>query len=473
MINRLTSRLDCETTSALSRKTIALFVPVAALMLFANYPCLGADQITASKSSKNSVASIQNAKRDPTDTLIVQLSKDADEDKFKDLLQEVGGTLTKRLDFGPDVSFLFIQTEPGTVATVEAKLRQNKEIQIVQRNLICNTNDVVSAQPERAPGGMHPAHTHFALKSSGHSHKTKLSTIPNDPEFPVEWDLGMMNWPLARLSGYPTGVPVAMYFCDTGVDYQPPEIGTTAMQFNCFDPPNSIGVQESLFDSGTHGTSTTTVTAATDNGICYSGMANFEGNRITLVMCRITNGGINTATVEGVLTALNFIYVTSWFAPGPINVSVNSTPPNTLNSLAVIQAAALQLRQKGFLVVLAAGNASSYDSSPELYARRVLAISQDGLRASFSNYGPFNTAAPGDGVPIYIPGGIAEYFGSGTSLAAPRWCAAIAAVMGVLPANLATASYADSIVSATATTTPEGYKIPNLSAALKLAASER
>jgi subtilisin family serine protease len=263
-----------------------------------------------------------------------------------------------------------------------------------------------------------------------------------------------------------------MYFVDTGVAYQPPEIGTAAIQFNCFDPSNSIGVQESVYDSGTHGSGTTTVTAATDNGIALAGAANFEGNRIQLIMCRITNGGIDTATVEGVLTALNFIYLTSWFAPGPINVSVGSAPPNTLNSLASIQTAAQKLQQKGFLVVMAAGNNGAYDSSPESYVRRVLALSANGIRASWSNYGPFYAAAPGDQVSIYVPGGIAEYFGSGTSFAAPRWCAAIAAVMAALPPSKRIATFADAIVTYTASTTPEGYKVPNFQAAIQMAAAQ-
>jgi hypothetical protein len=93
------------------------------------------------------------------------------------------------------------------------------------------------------------------------------------------------------------------------------------------------------------------------------------------------------------------------------------------------------------------------------------------MRASFSNYGPFQGAAPGDQVPIYVPGSIGQYFGSGTSFAAPRWCAAIAAVMAALPPNLRTAPNADAIVFATATNTAEGYKVPNMQAAIQMAAS--
>lgn len=448
-------------------KKIACLALSAAMLLVGFSQSANANDLTVAKNGLTS-----RAKRSPNDTLIVQLRKDADQEKFNDLLKEVHGTLVKTLEFGPNLSILIIQTEPGTVAAVEEKFRKDKNIQTVERNFICQTSGV--ADPERALFHSAAIRYRFKLKPHFHGKFPSISTTPNDPLFAVEWDLAMLNYPAARASqvGQATaGVLVPMYFCDTGVAYQPPEIGVGAMQFNCFDPPNSTGVQEYLFDSGTHGSGTTAVTAATDNRIGLSGAANFESNRIELVMCRITNGGINTATVEGVLTGLNFIYLASWLTPGPINVSVQSAPPSTLNSLSSIQAAAQQLRQRGFLVVLAAGNSAAYDSSPELYARRVLALSQNGLRASFSNYGPFQGAAPGDQVPIYVPGGIAEYFGSGTSFAAPRWCAAIAAVMAALPANMRTAPIADGIVDATATITSEGYKIPNLQAAIQMAAS--
>jgi hypothetical protein len=68
-----------------------------------------------------------------------------------------------------------------------------------------------------------------------------------------------------------------------------------------------------------------------------------------------------------------------------------------------------------------------------------------------------------------LPSDAGEYFGSGTSFAAPRWCAAIAAVMGVLPANLRSAPYADTIVLFTANTTSEGFTVPNLKAAIQMA----
>ena len=450
-------------------KKIASLTGAVAILLASSCRVTEANEVAAVQKQAAS-ATKRETRGIPSDRLIVQLTKDADQEKFSDLLNEVHGTLIKTLEFGPGVSFLIIQTEPGTVAAVEEQFRKDRDIRSVERNVICQTSDLAIPEHEL----LRSARVGHLHKSISHLHGGKHALPPNDPLFPVEWDLQMLNYPAARTSqvGQATAsVLVPMYFCDTGVDYQPPEIGVGAMQFNCFDPPNSTGVQEYLFDSGSHGSGTTAVTAATDNKIGLSGAANFESNRIELVMCRITNGGINTATVEGILTGLNFIYLASWLTPGPINVSVQSAPPNTLNSLLSIQTAAQQLRQKGFLVVLAAGNSAAYDSSPELYARRVLALSGNGMRASFSNYGPFQGAAPGDQVPIYVPGSVAELFGSGTSFAAPRWCAAVAVVMAALPPNFRTAPIADAIVFATATNTAEGYKVPDMQAAIPSAAS--
>ena len=84
--------------------------------------------------------------------------------------------------------------------------------------------------------------------------------------------------------------------------------------------------------------------------------------------------------------------------------------------------------------------------------------------------GPFFAGAPGVQVPTYTPASTgAEAFGSGTSFAAPRWCAAIADVMGVLSPGARTAVYADQIVHQTGTSTSSGFVIPNVSAALNAA----
>jgi len=417
--------------------------------------------------------------------LIVQLANNADRQKFDDILQEIHGKLLKTIDFGPTLSFLLIEPEAGKISETEKKLLATKDVAYVQRNLVCQFNDVVteSVAAKHASFGKvflpKNRSLRFALPKTHHAGKgllipaasAHLSPNPNDPYFYSQWDLALMKFPQARSAGLPTGVPVMFYFLDTGVTPFSAELATSAAQYD-FSNPLVNPVRESPYDSSTHGTGTASVTATTNNSIGYAGAANLEGNRCFLFECRLTTGGgIQTATVASILSALSYLYQTPGLSPGPINISVGSAPPNTLNSLPAIQEAAQLLSNKGFLVVIAAGNNGAYDPSPERYARRVAAIGGDGNIASFSNYGPFPAAAPGASVQIYTPTGPdIQTLGSGTSFAAPRWCAAIVDVMGVLPPSRRTAVFADSIVMETAIINAQGLRIPNLQAATALAA---
>jgi hypothetical protein len=184
-------------------------------------------------------------------------------------------------------------------------------------------------------------------------------------------------------------------------------------------------------------------------------------------MCRISQDGSSAGTFN-ILAALNYIFQTANLPPGPINISFNAAPPNTLNADPTIQQVAQLLASKGFLVVLAAGNNGVADNSPELNARRVAAIGPDGLLTNFSNFGQFIYAAPGFNVPVYSPSGAGS--GSGTSFAAPRLCAAIVDVMGALPVASRPAPNAEQIIRRTAKITSQGYAVPNLQAAVKAAA---
>jgi hypothetical protein len=318
-----------------------------------------------------------------------------------------------------------------------------------------------------------PAGTYLPVGpiSAAPSTPTPITGAPTDKFYSAESDLSLMNFQNARsISGAPQSVPVAMYFLDTGIQPYPGE--TQAYQFDYSNSVIPTGYQETPFDSGTHGTSTTTVTATTDNKIGYAGEANIEGNRIGLTMLRISADG-ESASMVSILAALARV-ANGAQVPGPVNLSFGNAPPNTLNSNSMIQSLAQQLRAKGFLLVLASGNdgpSNPYDPSPEQYARRVAAVNADGSLAYFSDTGAgMLAAAPGVQVPVYTANSLgSETFGSGTSFSAPRWCAAIADVMGALPANKRTAVAADQLLLNTGTSTSSGYKIPNIQSAINAA----
>jgi len=289
--------------------------------------------------------------------------------------------------------------------------------------------------------------------------------------------MSFMQYSQARSQGVSFNGPVNMYFLDTGIYTIPGEYAPQCRQYDFSNEWHPSGNPERPFDTGTHGTATADVTCDTNNLWGLAGMANFQGNRVSLVECRISSDG-ESAFALSILYALFFVYdqiASGNMAPGPVNLSFGSAPPFTLNSSPITQGIAQSLRSVGSLLVLAAGNDGVEDPSPELYARRVAAIAQDGTLASFSEFGPFQAAAPGVNIPVYnvtqslgyIP---IQVYESGTSFAAPRWCAAIADVMAVLPAGQRTAANADQILFSTAIITPQGWYVPNLAAALQAAA---
>lgn len=431
-----------------------------------------------------------NIKASREDILIVQLRQDVDEQEFDQLLQQVHGQFLRTIAVGPSLKFQVILAEPGQASTVEKRLSVNKDVAQVQRNAIYSiNNDVISAQGLGSSkfGRFRPIRAPFKLgKNFGGKLRFGAATPPppasfpvvngpqlsgtsNDPYFTSQWDLNLMNFTAARNSGRPYGTPVPLYFCDTGytVNADSPAM---VIQYNFSDPINPSGGQEAIFDCGKHGTETATVTAYSDNHTGYAGMANLSGQRCMLYELRVSYDG-QTAGLLNILSALAFIANNSGFPTGPVNISYNSPPPNSLNANSALQQAALQLAQRGFLVVLAAGNHGLPDYSPEMYMRRVGAVTMAGTRASFSNYGAFNTACPGVNVAAYTPaGGTSQTADSGTSLAAPRWCAAVAITMGAMSAATRSATTADLIVRQTAIVNSEGLLIPNLAAAIQVAA---
>jgi hypothetical protein len=262
---------------------------------------------------------------------------------------------------------------------------------------------------------------------------------------------------------------VPIYFLDTGMAYFPGESALYAGQFDFSDPTDPTGAFEPMHDSGFHGTATSSVTASSDNGIGYAGMANYELNRCQVYMLRISQDGEHAYTTN-ILSALAFILRDPLCKAGPVNISFGAAPPNTLNADPDVQLIAYYLYFKGCLVVLAAGNDGLEDSSPEVFCRRVAATDVNGNLASFSDYGPFTAAAPGVNVPVYIPsaGPSGEYVASGTSFSAPRWCSAIVAIMAITKSSRnRNAPYADMVLRSTASTTSAGLQIPNLQAAMQ------
>jgi subtilisin family serine protease len=382
-------------------------------------------------------------KANPSDLFMVELKGNADRDSFDSALKDMHGTLVDTIKMGP-LTILVVQAEPGTAAETQKKLSSSNEVKAVQRNTTY-----------------------------------RLNQAPDDVLFSTQWDLTFMQYANARPLGLNNNGLVFMYFLDTGFNPTFGETTPLVRQYDFSRPWFPSGDLETPHDSGFHGTSTATVLCDTDNFFGFAGMSNWEGQRTSLTELRISQDG-ETANGLNIVYALQFLYgqfAAGGFPAGPVNLSFGQSPPFTLNAAPLIQDIAQLLQQQGSLLVLAAGNDGVEDPSAELFARRVASISQDGQLSSFSEFGPFNAAAPGDMVPCYEPmngaqGGLPVFI-SGTSFAAPRWCSAIVNVMAALPASKRNAHYADQIVIDTGTVTNQKWIVPNLLAALQLAQAQK
>ena len=157
--------------------------------------------------------------------------------------------------------------------------------------------------------------------------------------------------------------------------------------------------------------------------------------------------------------------------PGPINLSINSFGLPTYNGSSVVQEIAKDAFKQGDLFVNGAGNANIEDPSPKTKQFRVLTgLDETEMRwddgpGDGSNYGEFKAAAPAVLVPVVVPDAKAQLlYGTGSSFAAPCWASCVSLLMSLDPTL--TAPKADKIVFKTGRKTAEGYRIPDLRAAV-------
>jgi hypothetical protein len=288
---------------------------------------------------------------------------------------------------------------------------------------------------------------------------------PNDPEYPNQWALAAQSYPDALCLTQSVQTP-SITIVDTGITPVPNEMDASQIQqFNFVD--GAQGDPETPFDTGTHGTRVASVAAATsNNSLLMAGIANDGSAPVQITMCRTSSNG-QTHYTSDVLTALNWCGQNQALrgGPGPINLSVNSDPPNTINANPLMQYLAQGLRDQGDLFVNGAGNSGLQDSSPEQYIRRVAGIDQTLSLVSWSVYGPFDGSGPADN--ILTNDGNQIVYSSGTSFSGPYWAGSIAWLISTgLVANAPTADHA---IESTATPASDGsgYVYPNLAAAVQ------
>jgi hypothetical protein len=245
-----------------------------------------------------------------------------------------------------------------------------------------------------------PAATHFAA---------------GDPLVPEQWWIG----PIGASSVEPPGPGKPVTVIDTGVDLTHPEFTgrpfTTALNGQAV-----TGVTEE------HGTAVTSTIAALPNGQGIVGV--YPQAALQIWDASPSGPGISTSEVlAGMDVAIRR-------GPGVINLSLGSPFRDP-----VLEAMVNVAFGTGSLVVAAAGNDRHRGNPLEFPASfahvlTVGAIDQTGRPAFFSSASQFvDLVAPGQGIPVAVPGGGYSYF-SGTSFAAPLASGVAAWVSTVRPA---------------------------------------
>jgi subtilisin family serine protease len=177
-------------------------------------------------------------------------------------------------------------------------------------------------------------------------------------------------------------------------------------------------------DDGGHGTHVAgTVAAATNNG---------EGVAAVCPSCKLLvaksgdeNGSLTSDVVQGIYWSVDN-------RAKAINLSLGS-----YGNSRILEHAVNYAWKHGVVVVAAAGNDNTERPSyPAAYDKviSVAATDQADRKASFSNYGKVDVAAPGVGILSTVPGGGYEAW-DGTSMASPH----VAALAGLLAAQGRTA----------------------------------
>lgn len=238
---------------------------------------------------------------------------------------------------------------------------------------------------------------------------------PDDPLFSDAWHLPVMRAPLAWEMATADGITIAIL--DTGVDSSHPDLSSQMVA-----GWNSVSSNSDSSDIMGHGTKVAGTAAATTNNLLGVSAIGWNAN---IMPIRVTNASEGWASYSDIANGL------TWAADhgaDVANISYNVSSSSTVTS------AAQYMRNRGGVVVVAAGNDgvdTGLSDNPSLIT--VSATGADGDRASWSNYGNFiDVAAPGKAIRTTTLGG---GYGSvsGTSFASPATAGLVALIMGANP----------------------------------------
>ncbi len=256
--------------------------------------------------------------------------------------------------------------------------------------------------------------------------------IPNDPLFSEQWALQMMKLPAAwDIEKGATGIRVA--FIDDNFQRSHPDLAglfdPLSRNFAADTPNDNIDPEGPGFS---HGTSTVGVAAAvTNNGI---GIAGLIWENVKIVGLKVTQRPLGPLFTQNVLEAYQHVIDNA----AQIHVLNMSYGGYFFSPIAndLIQ----EIYRRGVVPVASAGNGNTdIPSYPASYDNvvRVSAVGRTGAKASYSDYGNIDLAAPGgDQASSYFDGVITTASTSqlydyvqGTSYSSPYVAAAVALLL--------------------------------------------
>ncbi|BCW95730.1 MAG: S8 family serine peptidase [Fimbriimonadales bacterium] len=289
--------------------------------------------------------------------------------------------------------------------------------------------------------------------------------VPNDPLFSEQWALTMMQMPAAWdiEKGQP-GIRVA--FIDDNFQRSHPDLAglfdPLSRNFAADTPDDNIDPEGAGFS---HGTSTVGVAAAvTNNGI---GIAGLLWENVKIVGLKVTQRPLGPLFTENVLEAYQHV-IDNAAQIHVLNMSYGGYFFSQ-QSNALIQ----EIYRRGVVPVASAGNDNvNIPSYPANYENvvNVSAVGRTGAKASYSNYGSIDLAAPGgDQESSYFDGVITtastsnQYdYVQGTSYSGPYVAAAVALVISAgAPRHDANTVEPEAVVALKETADPRGRNVPD------------
>src|SRR4051812_6909523 len=272
-------------------------------------------------------------------------------------------------------------------------------------------------------------------------------STPNDPAFPVQWNLQMIGAPAAWQVA--TGQNTTIAIVDSGVD-----LGHEDLQAKIVDSVNCVGHPcqgggGAANDNNGHGTHVAGIAAAaTDNGLGVAGVAPDAKLLIVKALdqqCDFTGSCSASGTASDVAAAIHYAADNGAVA---INLSLGRATQSIVGP--AFQDALDYAWSKGSVPVLAAGNDFLLPSGSANHAIVVGALDRDGSRSAYSNIGTtaWSISAPGGALDGDTANSCAQapqtvlstYPGSyaclaGTSMAAPHVAGAVAVLrsLGLTP----------------------------------------